>query len=95
MHRIPQAVLERADPIAVFPSLMKGGFLIGGQWGRGRLAGWSFGTPIGAPAVALVLVVTTRRGVDNLLRPEFTLATLHDVLSRDSPPRAKPGTQQH
>lgn len=35
---IPQAVLERAEAIAVFPSVMKGGFVIGGQWGRGVIS---------------------------------------------------------
>ena len=35
---IPQAVLERAEAIAVFPGLKKAGFIVGGQWGRGVIA---------------------------------------------------------
>lgn len=35
---IPQAVLERAEAIAIFPGLKKGGFVIGGQWGRGVIS---------------------------------------------------------
>ncbi|MFM8535475.1 MAG: lipid-binding SYLF domain-containing protein [Acidimicrobiia bacterium] len=35
---VPRAVLERAAAIAVFPSLVKGGFFVGGQRGRGVLS---------------------------------------------------------
>ena len=45
---VPRAVLERAEGIAVFPSLLKGGLGIGGQRGHGMLSvrdqkngGWS------------------------------------------------------
>jgi lipid-binding SYLF domain-containing protein len=35
---IPQAVLERAEAIAIFPGVKKAGFVIGGQWGRGVIS---------------------------------------------------------
>lgn len=45
---IPSTILERAEGIAVFPSLIKGGIVVGGQRGRGILSardkkngGWS------------------------------------------------------
>src|SRR5687768_389613 len=45
---IPEAILENAEGIAVFPSLIKGGIVVGGQRGRGILSardkqhgGWS------------------------------------------------------
>ena len=45
---IPGAILEKAEGIAVFPSLIKGGIIVGGQRGRGLLSvrdkqngGWS------------------------------------------------------
>lgn len=45
---IPRTILEKAEGIAVFPSLIKGGILVGGQHGRGILSardrkkgGWS------------------------------------------------------
>ena len=44
---IPQSILDRAMCVAVFPSVKKGGFGIGGQWGRGVAScrfenkGWS------------------------------------------------------
>ena len=45
---IPGAIMEKAEGIAVFPSLIKGGIIVGGQRGRGILSardkqngGWS------------------------------------------------------
>ena len=44
---IPNAVLERAEAIAVFPGVKKAGFVVGGHWGRGVIVvrtesgGWS------------------------------------------------------
>jgi lipid-binding SYLF domain-containing protein len=35
---IPNAVLEKAEGIAVFPGTLKGGFIVGGQHGRGILS---------------------------------------------------------
>jgi lipid-binding SYLF domain-containing protein len=35
---IPTSILEKAEAIAVFPSLFKGGLLVGGQFGRGILS---------------------------------------------------------
>jgi lipid-binding SYLF domain-containing protein len=45
---VPLSIMEKAEGIAVFPSLLKGGFVVGGQHGRGILSvrdrkngGWS------------------------------------------------------
>jgi lipid-binding SYLF domain-containing protein len=45
---IPRGITEKAEGIAVFPSLIKGGFVFGGQFGRGVISvrdhnsgGWS------------------------------------------------------
>lgn len=35
---IPRAVLAKAEAVAVFPSVKKGGFVFGGQWGRGIMS---------------------------------------------------------
>jgi lipid-binding SYLF domain-containing protein len=35
---IPKAIMEKAEGIAVFPSLIKGGLVVGGQHGRGVLS---------------------------------------------------------
>lgn len=45
---VPRGIMQKAEGIAVFPSLLKGGFIVGGQRGRGILSardsktgGWS------------------------------------------------------
>jgi lipid-binding SYLF domain-containing protein len=35
---IPRSVLEKAEAVAVFPAVKKGGLVVGGQWGRGVLS---------------------------------------------------------
>jgi lipid-binding SYLF domain-containing protein len=37
-NAIPNSIAGRAEGIAVFPSLLKGGFVIGAQWGRGVIS---------------------------------------------------------
>jgi len=34
-QEIPTGILDKAEAIAIFPSLAKAGFIVGGQWGRG------------------------------------------------------------
>ena len=84
---IPASVLAKAEGIAVFPSTVKGGFIVGGMRGRGVLSarmaetwspptfmtmtGGSFGLQIGGEAVDVVLVIMDRRGLENFLRNQF------------------------
>ena len=84
---IPASVLAKAQAIAVFPSTVKAGFIVGGMRGRGVLSartadGWSpptfmtmtggsFGLQIGGEAVDVVLVIMDRRGLENFLRNQF------------------------
>lgn len=86
---VPQELLDRAYCVAVFPSVKKGGFVVGGQFGRGlvscrRAAGWSapsyftigggsFGLQIGAQAVDLVLLVMNEDGINGLLKSKFEI----------------------
>jgi SH3 domain-containing YSC84-like protein 1 len=86
---VPQDLLDRAHCVAVFPSVKKGGFVVGGQFGRGliscrKTAGWSapayftigggsFGLQIGAQAVDLVLLVMNEDGVNGLLKSKFEI----------------------
>lgn len=84
-HSMPLSILDRATCVAVVPSMKKGGFGFGGQWGRGviscrneykgwsppsffMLSGGSFGLQIGFQVVDLVMIITTRSGVNALLR---------------------------
>jgi lipid-binding SYLF domain-containing protein len=86
---IPEDVLGSADCVAVVPSLLKGGFIVGARYGRGvascRTAkGWSapaffsveggsFGFQIGGQAVDLVMLIMNKQGMDNLLSSKFQL----------------------
>jgi lipid-binding SYLF domain-containing protein len=86
---IPESILGKAAGIAIFPNTVKVGLGFGGMRGRGVLSartpdGWSspafltltggsFGLQIGAQAADIVLVITDRRGVENLVRNQFKL----------------------
>ncbi len=37
-HAIPEGIAGKAEGVAVFPSVLKGGFIIGGHWGRGLVS---------------------------------------------------------
>ena len=87
---IPDRLLERAQGIAVFPSLIKGAFFIGGKLGRGvvvvkdadghwsnpsftTLAGGSFGLQWGIESADIILVFTTKRGLEGLSGGKITI----------------------
>ena len=86
---IPQEVLGSAECVAVVPSMLKGGFIVGAKYGRGLascrtpkgwsapaffvVAGGSFGFQIGASETDLILLVMTDRGADKLMQSKFTL----------------------
>lgn len=88
-NAIPEAILGKAEGIAIFPGTIKAGFVFGGMRGRGVLSartptGWSspgfltltggsFGLQIGGQAVDIVLVINERRGLENLVRNQFKL----------------------
>ena len=80
---IPEWVLSKAQCVMVLPSMVKGGFIVGGQHGRGAascrnngrwsapqmvtITGGSWGAQIGAEAVDLVLVFVDNKGAEHLL----------------------------
>jgi lipid-binding SYLF domain-containing protein len=86
---IPLEVLGSAECVAVVPSMLKGGFIVGARYGRGvascRTAkGWSapafftvqggsFGLQIGGQAVDLVMLIMNQNGMKNLLSSKFKL----------------------
>src|SRR5579864_4084184 len=86
---IPQEVLGSAQCVAVVPSMLKGGFIVGGKYGRGLAScrtakGWSapaffiveggsFGFQIGGQAVDLVMLVMNNEGMNHLLSSKFAL----------------------
>src|ERR1700756_324366 len=86
---IPQEVLGSAECVAVVPSLLKGGFIVGGRFGRGLAScrppkGWSapafftvkgggVGFQIGGQAVDLVMLIMNNGGMQHLLSSQFSL----------------------
>ena len=86
---IPEEVLGSAECVAVVPSMLKGGFIVGARYGRGVAScrtpkGWSapaffvieggsFGLQIGGQAVDLVMLIMNEDGMKNLLSSKFKL----------------------
>ena len=51
---IPQDLLDKADCVVVFPSVLKAAFIVGGSYGRGAMScrkGEDFRGPWGAPTM--------------------------------------------
>jgi len=51
---IPQDLLDKADCVVVFPSVLKAAFVVGGSYGRGAMTcrtGENFDGPWGAPSM--------------------------------------------
>lgn len=87
--QVPREVLDRAECVAVFPQVIKAGFIVGGRGGRGvascrtasgwsapayfTLGGGSVGLQIGAQATDFVLLFMNRDGMKSLLSDNFTL----------------------
>ncbi len=86
---VPQDILSKAECVAVVPSMLKGGFVVGGKYGRGlascrtpkgwstpaffTIAGGSFGFQIGGQAVDLVMLVMNNDGMQRLLSSKVAL----------------------
>jgi len=86
---IPQEILSKAECVAVVPSMLKGGFIVGAKYGRGlascrtpkgwstpaffTLGGGSFGFQIGGQAVDLVMLIMNNDGMRHLLADKFEI----------------------
>jgi len=86
---VPKDVLASAKCVIVIPSVKKGGFVVGGRYGRGFatcrtqngwsapapvfLGGGSYGAQIGGEGVDLLLLVMNDAGVQKLLSSKFEI----------------------
>ena len=86
---IPMNILQMATCVGVVPSMKKGAFLVGVQYGQGvvtcrtgrgwsapvfiRLAGGSFGFQAGGESTDLILVAVNDRGFQDLLKSKFKI----------------------
>ena len=86
---VPDEVLKAAKCVAVVPDMVKGGFVLGAQHGRGvatcrtgngwsapaffTLTGGSWGAQIGVESIDLVMLIMNDKGMQHLLNSEFKL----------------------
>src|SRR5947199_10568265 len=105
---VPNEILSRADCVAVVPSMLKGGFVVGGKYGRGLAScrtpkGWSapaffivkggsFGFQIGGQAVDLVMLIMNNEGMQRLLSSQFQLGADASVAAGPVGRHAEGGT---
>jgi lipid-binding SYLF domain-containing protein len=105
---IPETVLANADCVMVIPSMVKGGFVIGGRHGRGTvtcreggkwtapafvtISGGSWGAQIGAEVVDLVLLFMNENAVQQLLTNNFKIGAEASVAAGPVGRQAAVGT---
>ena len=86
---IPRDLLDRAEAVAVFPSVFKAGFIVGGRGGSGVISrrvagGWSapaffdlgggsVGLQIGAASTDYILLFMNENAVESLLSDKFEI----------------------
>src|SRR3954469_18723670 len=86
---VPQSLLDRAEAIAVFPNVIKAGFIVGGRGGHGvisrrvkggwsapaffKLGGASVGLQIGASSTDFVLLFMNEDALKGLLEDKLEL----------------------
>src|ERR1700682_241711 len=86
---IPREILSKAECVAVVPSMLNGGFILGAKYGRGLAScrtpkGWSapaffmttggsVGFQIGGQTVDLVMLIMNNDGMQHLLSSKFAL----------------------
>jgi len=86
---VPRDILDDAECVAVFPQVLKAGFVFGGRGGRGvascrtksgwsapaffNLKGGSFGLQIGAQSTDFVLLFMNQNGLNRLMGDKFEI----------------------
>ncbi len=86
---IPETVLSHAKCVGIVPSMIKGGFVVGGRHGRGvatcrngngwsapaffTLSGGSWGPQIGVESADVVLMFMNDKGMQDLMRSKVKL----------------------
>lgn len=86
---IPQKLLDKAEAVAIFPGVIKAGFIVGGRAGDGvisrrvkggwsapaffNLAGGSVGLQIGASKTDFVLLFMNQEALSGLLQDKFEI----------------------
>src|SRR5258707_1717416 len=101
---IPQDLIDRAEAVAVFPGVLKGGFIVGGRGGSGVISrrvagGWSapaffdlgggsIGLQIGVASADYILLFMNDRAVNSLLNDKFEIGGGGSAAARTVGPSA-------
>jgi lipid-binding SYLF domain-containing protein len=86
---IPQDLLRKASAVVVFPGMLKGAFIVGGQGGKGlvvrrtkngwsapaflKLGGGSFGAQIGGQKIDYIMLIMNDGGLKGLFEDKFEM----------------------
>lgn len=86
---IPRELLQKASAVVVFPGVLKGAFVVGGQGGHGlvvrrtrdgwsapaflKMAGGSFGPQIGGSKIDYIMVIMNDSGLEGLFNDKFEI----------------------
>lgn len=86
---IPRELLQKASAVVVFPGVLKGAFVVGGQGGKGvvvrrtkdgwsapaflKMAGGSIGAQIGGSKIDYIMVIMNDGGLKGLLEDKFEI----------------------
>jgi len=86
---IPHDLMQKADAVVVFPGVLKGAFLVGGQGGKGivvrrtkdgwsapaflKMAGGSFGPQIGGSKIDYIMLIMNEKGLKGLFEDKFEM----------------------
>jgi SH3 domain-containing YSC84-like protein 1 len=108
---IPEGLLASAKCIAVVPSLIKGGLIVGGHYGKGVatcrtrsswsapapfiIEGGSWGLQFGGESVDLVMLVTNDKGMRDFLTTKFKLGAGASITAGPVGRDSSIGTDSH
>lgn len=86
---IPENLLKKAECVVVIPNLKKGGFIVGGEYGKGffsckesgswsapgslRISGGKFGLLAGGAETDVLMLVMNQTGMQHLLSSKFQM----------------------
>jgi SH3 domain-containing YSC84-like protein 1 len=86
---IPHDLLQKANAVVVFPGVLKGAFVVGGQGGKGlvvrrtkdgwsapaflKMAGGSIGPQIGGSKIDYIMLIMNEGGLKGLLQDKFEM----------------------
>src|ERR1700741_4874346 len=107
-NSIPKELVDKAQAIAVFPSVVKAAFIIGGTEGKGvisrrtaqgwsapaffNLGGGSFGAQLGANKTDYILLIMNEHGLNGLLTDKFAISGEAGVAAGPVGGTGSPGT---